>query len=81
MQATDTVQGWYCPLFHKQIAEGKCLDINFERLGYMSIGALCEVTRLTGAREPEISTTCESCPNVPLRDDLETECRRVGLLR
>jgi len=64
------VQKWFCPLYRADIAEGKCLDINYERLGYLDGGCLAEVTRLTGKREPDISKTCELCPNPPF-DDLE----------
>ncbi|VTR98002.1 unnamed protein product [Tuwongella immobilis] len=58
---------WYCPLYAKQISEGLCLDINYERLGYFKGATIAEVTEETHRREPEISQTCESCPNQPLR--------------
>ena len=58
---------WFCPLYQAHIAEGHCMDINYERLGYMSGGCLNEVARLTGKREPEVSCTCEACPNFPFR--------------
>jgi hypothetical protein len=61
---------YFCPLFGRDIAEGKCLDINYERLGYMSAGCLDEVTAFTGKMEPEITRTCEACPNLPFDDDL-----------
>jgi len=57
---------WYCPLFGRDIAEGQCLDINYERLGYMHDECLKDVTKVTGKKEPEISETCERCPNMPL---------------
>ncbi len=63
-----TGQEWFCPLYQAAIAEGKCLDINYERLGYLAGGCLDEVTRLTGKKEPEISRTCESCPNLPFEE-------------
>jgi len=59
---------WFCPLYGRSIAEGRCLDINYERLGYLAGGCLDEVTRLTGKREPEISRTCKCCPNMPFKD-------------
>ena len=59
---------WFCPIYDKDIAEGKCLDINYERLGYLDAGCLDELTRITGKKEPEISKTCESCPNLPFKD-------------
>lgn len=57
--------GWFCPLYEAEIAEGKCLDINYERRGYMATGCLAEVTKITGKREPLITETCERCPNLP----------------
>ncbi len=62
--------GWYCPLFEVDIAEGKCLDINYERLGYLAAGCLDEIERVTGKREPDVTKTCESCPNQPFADGL-----------
>ena len=63
---------YLCPLFGHDIAEGKCFDINYERLGYLSGGCLEEVTAITGKREPEITKTCEVCPNLPFPDGLGT---------
>ena len=61
---------WFCPLFGKNIAEGKCLDINYERLGYVSGGYLDDVKRTTGKQESEIAETCKACPNLPVSDEL-----------
>lgn len=61
------VKEWHCPLYKKNIAEGKCLDINYERLRYMDCGCLLEVTRLTGQSKDEIDRTCRSCPNLPIK--------------
>jgi hypothetical protein len=61
-----TKKEWYCPLYEKDIAEGKCLDINYERLGYMNSGCLAEVDRLTGKNKSDVDRTCESCPNLPV---------------
>jgi hypothetical protein len=63
---------YFCPLFGHDIAEGKCLDINYERLGYLSDGCLDEVTLITGKKEPEITSVCESCPNLPFGKVLGT---------
>ena len=63
---------YFCPLYAHDIAEGKCLDINYERLGYLSNGCLYEVTALTGKKEPEITRTCKARPNLPFDDDLGT---------
>lgn len=72
MKQQDESSEWFCPLYGRNIAEGRCLDINYERLGHMTAGCLAEITRLTGKREPEISRTCESCPNLPDIEDLRT---------
>lgn len=63
-----TNTGWFCPLYGKDVAEGKCLDINYERLGFFYVGVLDEVLKVTGKKEPEVSRTCEACPNLPLKD-------------
>lgn len=63
---------YFCPLYGRELAQGKCLDINYERLGYLSDGCLDEVTAVTGKKEPEISMTCQACPNLPFGDDLGT---------
>jgi len=61
---------WYCPLYKRDIAEGKCLDINYERLGFMDAGCIREVARVTGKTTPEIDETCKACPNFPLKEGL-----------
>ena len=52
-------------MYGRDIAEGKCLDINYERLGYMAGGCLDDVKRITGKQEAEVTKTCEACPNLP----------------
>jgi hypothetical protein len=59
---------WYCPLYKKNISEGKCLDINYERLEYMDSGCLLEATKLTGKTKEQIDRTCEVCPNLPIKE-------------
>jgi hypothetical protein len=71
---------YFCPLFGRDIAEGKCLDINYERLGYLSDGCLDEVTSTTGKKEPEISTVCEACPNLPFGRGLSPAARPTNPL-
>lgn len=61
---------WYCPFYKRDIAEGKCLDINYERLGFMDDGCIREVARLTRKTKVEINETCEACPNFPFKDGL-----------
>ena len=63
---------YLCPLYGRDIALGKCLDINYERLGYLSDDCLDEITRFTGIREPDITKTCEACPNQPFGNDFGT---------
>ena len=66
----EAKNSWYCPLYKRDIAEGKCLDINYERLGYMDGGCLREVAKLTGKAKAEIDETCEACPSFPFEDGL-----------
>ncbi len=63
---------WYCPFYKRVIAEGKCLDINYERFGYMNADYLREVTRLTGKTKAEIDETCKACPNRPAIDPIDS---------
>lgn len=63
-------RSWHCPLYKRDIAEGKCLDINYERLGIMDAGCIREIARLTGRMKPEIDQTCRACPNFPFRAGL-----------
>jgi len=58
---------WYCPLLGDQIAEGECLDVNYERLGYVQGCALDKMEKITCKSTKEINDTCESCPNMPLK--------------
>lgn len=59
---------WFCPIYSRQIQEGHCLDINYERLGFVSAGVLEGVRKETGRDKDEINFECERCPNQPLRD-------------
>jgi len=61
---------YFCPLYGRDIAQGKCLDINYERLGYLLNGCLDEIAAVTSKKEPEVTQTCETCPNLPFGDDL-----------
>lgn len=62
----DKTTHWLCPIFGKDIAEGKCLDINYERLGLLQDGCLDEIRKVTGMKEDEVNRTCEACPNLPV---------------
>ena len=61
-------KSWYCPYYKRDIAEGQCIDINYERLGYLDAGCLREVMKLTGKTKDDIDQTCQRCPNFPFKD-------------
>ena len=67
-----STSNFFCPLYGRDIAQGKCFDINYERFGYLSDGCLDEITAVTGKKEPEIMKTCEACSNLPFNNDLGT---------
>lgn len=56
---------WHCPIFDKMIAEGNCLEIQYELMGLLNDGNLTEIYSKTENGEPWISATCKSCPNFP----------------
>ena len=60
---------WYCPLYKNQVSAGRCLDINYERIGLFCGHMFDEVTEATGIKRSEISETCLKCPNQPLREE------------
>lgn len=64
---------WHCPLYKRDIAEGKCLDISYERLGFMDAGCIREIARMTGKTKAEIDETCKACPNFPFKGGLPRE--------
>ena len=59
---------WFCPLLNRAIAEGYCLDIQYQRLGYCKPDILTDTKRETRKSTEEISATCDDCPNQPLPD-------------
>jgi hypothetical protein len=66
----DDQRAWWCPLYEAHIAEGKCLEINYERLGLMSGGHMEEIRKLRGMVPMRVCEVCRSCPNQPIGDDL-----------
>jgi hypothetical protein len=56
-----------CPLLKRCIAEGYCLDINFQRLGFIKPDVLTEAQQETGLTIEQVSAVCESCPHLPLK--------------
>jgi hypothetical protein len=67
-QGGPSEKSWHCPLFGRDIAEGKCFDINYERLGYMNGGCLQEIERVAGKDRAEVNKTCAACPRLPLKE-------------
>jgi hypothetical protein len=66
-QEEDTC--WHCPLLDRIIAEGLCLEINYERLHLAKFGLLADVEQATGKTAREVSSICEACPHLPLREE------------
>ena len=64
-------KSWHCPLLGKRIEQGLCLDINYQRLDLMKEDVLAEIKRTIKKNNDEISKICESCPNLPLKDQKE----------
>ncbi len=55
----------YCPLYKKSIAEGLCLDINLQSLGYFKVEEELKTLQKTLSKELIIKI-CSNCPNQPL---------------
>jgi hypothetical protein len=60
---------WHCPLLKREIPQGLCLDINYQRLKFCKPDVLTDAQRETGKTVEEISLVCEDCPNQPLREE------------
>jgi hypothetical protein len=60
---------WHCPLLQRDIPQGLCLDINYQRLQFCKPDVLKDAERETGKAVEEISSMCEACPNQPLREE------------
>ena len=57
---------WFCPLLNKEISEGLCTDINYQRLNFVKTDVFGEIQNETKKTEAEINEICEKCPNLPL---------------
>lgn len=57
---------YYCPLFKKEIDEGKCLDINYELILAKTEEELKLIKIKLSKKNEEIEKICERCPNYPL---------------
>jgi hypothetical protein len=60
---------WFYPLVNREIPEGLCLDINYQRLQFFKADVLADAQRETGKTIEEVSAICEVCPNQPLRQE------------
>jgi hypothetical protein len=60
---------WYCPLLKREIPEGLCLDINYQRLQVCKADVLTDAQLESGKTLQELSSTCEACPNQPLPEE------------
>lgn len=65
----DPDRTWHCPLLQRTIAEGHCLDINYQRVGLFVPDVVTDVQRETGCAIDEISAICVRWPNQPLARD------------
>ena len=54
---------WFCPLLDRDIEDGYCADINYQRLGYFKPDVLTEVLQETGKTVEAVSAVCDACPN------------------
>ena len=55
-----------CPLLAREIADGLCLDINYQWRGMFKPDVLVTVSASTGKTVEQISATCRICPHQPL---------------
>lgn len=56
----------WCPLLRTMLAEGHCLDINYQRIGLFIPDVLTDAMNATGLAIEAISEVGVSCPNQPL---------------
>jgi len=55
---------WYCPLLERDVEDGECTDINYQRVGLFKKDYLLEVEGETNKSTLEVSEICEKCPNL-----------------
>ena len=60
---------WFCPLLNKEIEDGYCYDVNYQRLGCFKPDVLLEVKLRTGKSTEQISQVCDNCLNNPLQNN------------
>ncbi|KPK76988.1 MAG: hypothetical protein AMJ79_04785 [Phycisphaerae bacterium SM23_30] len=64
-----TGKGLFCPLYGREISTGKCLDINYERLGLVQKDNFDDIKKITRRSTAELSDICHKCPNQLFPDD------------
>ncbi|QKS71233.1 hypothetical protein FLK61_31475 [Paenalkalicoccus suaedae] len=56
---------YFCPLYNREIDEGKCLDINYELIRAKKKEELKMLQKFLKKDVKEIEKTCISCENYP----------------
>ena len=69
MRPRDGDSEWFCPLYERDIPEGLCIEINYDRVGYTKGHVLAEVEEATGNTASQVNQACEGCPNFPFRGE------------
>ncbi|AHF11240.1 hypothetical protein DEHRE_02270 [Dehalobacter restrictus DSM 9455] len=57
---------YFCPIFQREIDNGKCLDINFEIEKIKKPEEIILIKRILGFNESKIKCICMSCKNYPM---------------
>jgi hypothetical protein len=57
---------YYCALLKGKIAEGRCLDINYENNNIKKPDEIISIGITFSYTLDEIRETCDKCPNNPL---------------
>ncbi|MED4907471.1 hypothetical protein P9761_29115 [Brevibacillus centrosporus] len=60
------VAGIFCPLYKKEIGDGKCLDICYELSNIKKEEFIKDIRKHNNINNEEIIEICEKCPNYPL---------------
>jgi hypothetical protein len=58
---------WFCPITKKDISEGLCLDIYYQRLEYFKNDVLSSFLKQYSLNKSELNDICDNCPNMPLK--------------
>lgn len=57
--------GIYCPLYKKEIGDGKCLDICYELSNIKKEEYIRDIRKHRNLTNEEMIDVCEKCPNFP----------------